>query len=150
MPSAGALSAAAAEAEAYSLAHVRFYPQRLPLVLGQQGELVVALEAGAVGVDGPLHFAYDPARLEVVAVEGGQVQTTEGVQPVRVTHTPVLGWLTAQFSGTAQGTSTLLKLKVQAKQMGELPLIFAGPLGAATSANAIVVAVPLAAPGASQ
>ncbi len=138
-------SAAAAATSELELPQVRFYPQRQPVVLGQQGTVMVVLEAGAVGADAPLHFAYDPARLEVVQVEEGQVKTSEGWQRVQVTHTPVLGWLTASFKGTATGTATVCKLVVQPKVAGELPLLFAGPLGAVVGQPATVVAVPLAA-----
>ncbi|MCX7895918.1 MAG: hypothetical protein N2447_08215 [Thermoanaerobaculum sp.] len=135
---------AAAMGDSFGLARVSFFPQRLPLVLGQEGSLVVVLEGGAAGVSGPLHFAYDPARLEVLRVEAGHVQTGDGLKEVRVAHTPVLGWLTVTFPGTAVGTTTLLKLSVQAKAQGELPVVFAGPVGTAVSEHATVVAVPLA------
>ncbi len=130
-------------AEAFGLSRISFYPKRLPVVLGQEGTLVVVLEAGAGGVDAPLHFAYDPARLEVLAVEAGHVQTSDGLKEVKVTHTPVLGWITVSFPNTATGNSTLLKLTVQPKGAGELPVIFAGPIGAVTSENATVVGLPL-------
>lgn len=141
----GLKAAATAEVETFGLSRIAFYPRRLPVVLGQEGTLVVVLEAGVAGADAPLHFAYDPARLEVLKVEAGHVQTTEGPKAVEVTHTPVLGWITVGFPGTATGSSTLLKLTVQPRTSGELPVIFAGPVGAAVSENATIVAVPLAA-----
>ncbi|MGQ9835795.1 MAG: secretin N-terminal domain-containing protein [Thermoanaerobaculaceae bacterium] len=143
-------AAAATPGQGLELPRVAFFPQRLPVVLGQDGAVVVILEAGSVGVEGPLHFAYDPARLEVVRVEGGDVQTDAGIKPVNVTHTPILGWLTVSFSGTATGTSTLLKLSVHPKAAGELPLIFAGPLGAVVGQNGTVVALPVGAGNISQ
>ena len=144
-PVATGMEATAAATASFGMARLEFYPKRFPVALGQEGSLVVVLDAGAAGVDGPLHFAYDPGRLEVLRVEGGHVQTAEGIKEVQVTHTPVLGWITASFPGTATGTATLLKLVVQPKSTGELPLIFAGPIGAVLSENATVVGVPAAA-----
>lgn len=138
-------AASATPGQGFHLPQVAFFPQRLPVVLGQEGEMVVSLEAGSVGVDGPLHFAYDPARLEVFSVEGGDVQTADGIKSVNITHTPTLGWITVSFPGTATGTSTLLKLSVQPRTAGELPLIFAGPLGAVVGQNGTVVAMPVSA-----
>jgi len=138
-------AATAAATASFGMARLEFYPKRFPVALGQEGSLVVVLDAGAAGVDGPLHFAYDPGRLEVLRVEGGHVQTADGIKEVQVTHTPVLGWITASFPGTATGSATLLKLVVQPKSTGELPLIFAAPLGAVLSENATVVGVPAAA-----
>jgi len=141
-PPAGMEATAAAS---FGLGRLEFYPKRFPVAVGQEGSLVVVMDAGAAGVDGPLHFAYDPGRLTVLRVEGGHVQTADGIKEVQVTHTPVLGWITASYPGTATGSTTLLKLVVQPKTTGELPVVFAGPVGTVLSENAVVVGVPGAA-----
>lgn len=137
-----AATAASSKTETFGLSRVSFYPQRFPVSVGAEAQVVVVLEAGVAGADAPLHFAYDPARLEVLRVEEGHVTTHDGVKTVTVTHTPVLGWITVSYPGTATGTSTLCKLSVRPRVAGELPLIFAGPVGGITSENATVVAVP--------
>jgi general secretion pathway protein D len=126
------------------LARVTFYPARLPVVLGQEGSLLVVLDVGSSPVTGPLHLAYDASRLEVVRVEEGDVPAGSRNARVTVTHTPPLGWLTANWSGQATGSGTLMKLIVRPRQSGELPLVFAGPVGQAVAEPATVVAVPSA------
>ena len=137
-----AATAASAGADSFGLSRISFYPQRLPVHVGAEAGVVVVLEAGVGGADAPLHLAYDPARLKVLRVEEGHVTTADGVKAVTITHTPVLGWITLSFPGTATGTSTLCKLTVRPRTAGELPIIFAGPIGGITSQNATVVAVP--------
>ena len=126
------------------LARVAFYPQRLPVVLGQEGSLLVALDIGSSPVAGPFHLAYDASRLEVVRVDEGDVPAGGRNARVTVTHTPALGWLTVGWSGQATGSGTLMKLTVRPRQAGELPLVFAGPMGQAVAEPATVIAVPSA------
>jgi Icc-related predicted phosphoesterase len=80
----------------------------------------------------------------VVRVEEGDVPAGSRNARVTVTHTPPLGWLTANWSGQATGSGTLMKLIVRPRQAGELPLVFAGPVGQAVAEPATVVAVPSA------
>jgi general secretion pathway protein D len=124
------------------LARVAFYPARLPVVLGQEGSMLVVLDVGSSPVAGPLHLAYDASRLEVVKVEGGDLPAGRRSARVSVTHTAALGWLTASWSGAATGSGTLMKLVVRPRQAGELPIVFAGPVGQAVAEPATVVAVP--------
>jgi general secretion pathway protein D len=126
------------------LTRVAFYPSRLPIALGQEGSLLVVLEVGSSPAAGPLHLAYDASRLEVVKVEEGDLPVGGRNARVAVTHTPALGWLTASWSGAATGSGTLMKLVVRPRQAGELPLVFAGPVGEAVAEPATVVAVPAA------
>lgn len=134
-------------ADTVGLSRVIFYPARLPAVVGREAELMVVLEAGELGVNPPLHLAYDPARLEVVRVEGGQLETTSGSVQVGVSHAPAVGWVTASWRGTAHATRTLLTLTVRPREAGELPVIFAGPIGSVASRPAAVVALPAGAAG---
>lgn len=136
------MSVEAAEA---SLSKVSFVPARLPVVVGSEGVLTVVLDAGADGVTSPLHFAYDPARIEVVRVEGGDVPGDSRNLPVQVSHTPALGWITAGWSGQARGSGTLLRVTVRPRQAGELPLIFAGPVGSVEGDGGTILAVAPAA-----
>ena len=126
------------------LARVVFYPARLPVVIGQEALLTVVLEPGEVGFTPPLHLAYDPARLEVLRIDGGELETSTGAAQVGVSHTPPVGWVTASWQGTARATGTLLKLTVRPRELGELPVIFAGPAGSAVSRPAVVVSLPAA------
>jgi hypothetical protein len=127
-----------------ALARITFYPARLPVVERSEGVLTVVLDPGAAGVNGPLNFAYDPARLEVVKVEGGDLPGSGGNQRVQVTHTPALGWITAWWSGEASGGGTVMRLTVRPLVAGELPVIFAGPAGALVATPATVVGLPAA------
>jgi len=131
-------------AAADGLSALTFYPSRLPVRVGSEGELVVVLDAGYGGVTGPLYLAYDPARLEVTHVEGGSLAGADRALQVGVAHTPALGWITAGWSGQAVGSGTLLVMRVRPLASGELPVIFAGPVGAAVATPATVVAVPAA------
>jgi general secretion pathway protein D len=124
------------------LASLTFYPTRLPVAVGSQAELTIVLDPGAGGASGPLHFAYDPQRLEVTRVDGGDLPNGGRNSRVEVTHTPALGWITTSWDGTATGSGTLLRLAVRPRVAGELPVIFAGPVGAVTSKQAVVVALP--------
>ena len=123
---------------------ITFYPARLPVVVGNEGQLTVVLDPGADGVTGPLHFAYDPARLEVTGAEGGDLPGSNGSIHTEVSHTPALGWLTVGWKGTAIGSGTLLRLTVRPRQAGEVSLIFAGPSGAAVAHPATVVGLSAA------
>ncbi len=124
------------------LSQMSFYPARLPAVVGREAGLTVVLDAGVGGVRGPLHLAYDPARLEVTRVEGGVLSTDEGPSQVRVTNAQQLGWITADWNGTAAGSATFLTINVRPLASGELSLIFAGPTGAVTAQPATIVALP--------
>jgi len=129
-------------AEAPGLAVVTFYPSRLPLVLGASGEIVAMLDPGAISLEGPLHLAYDPARLEVTRIEGGDLPGEWGNEKVNVSHTPALGWITVTWNGRVTGSGTLVRLTVRPRELGELPVIFAGPVGAVSGRPAAVVALP--------
>ena len=124
------------------LARVAFFPSRLPARVGEESEMTVQLEPGALEVRGPLHLAYDAARLEVIRIEGGDLPTTAGNAHVSVTQTPALGWISASWSGEATGTGTLMRLTLRPRQVGEIPLLFAGPVGAVAAGEATVVALP--------
>jgi general secretion pathway protein D len=148
---ASALSVSAAQvSESNGLATLTFYPARLPVVVGQEGELSVVLDPGAFGVSVPLNIAYDPTRLQVTRVDGGDLPGTNGQLKVEVTHTPALGWITATWGDTAVGSGTLVRLTVRPLAQGESQVIFAGPIGAAISKGGTVVALPGAAAGAVQ
>lgn len=114
-------------------------------MVGSEGVLTVVLDAGAEGVASPLHFAYDPARLEVVRVEGGDLPGDGRNLQVQPIHTPALGWITAGWSGQARGSGTLLRVTVRPRQAGELPFIFAGPVGAVSGSGATILGVASAA-----
>jgi general secretion pathway protein D len=118
-------------ADTNGLTTLTFYPSRLPVAVGKEGELAVVLDPGAGGVSPPLHFAYDPTRLEVTQVEAGSVQGTGGPVQAQVTHTPALGWITVSWNDKAVASATLLRLKVRPRLAGEIQVIFAGPIGAA-------------------
>jgi hypothetical protein len=122
-----------------------FYPARLPVVVGNEGELDVVLDPAAYGVSPPLNLAYDPARLEVTRVEGGVLPGSGGQVRVQVTHTPALGWITVGWKDKAVGSGTLVRMTVRPRAPGEVPVIFAGPIGAVVSSGATVVALPGAA-----
>jgi len=137
-------SAQAANADA-GLPTLTFYPARLPAVVGREGELTVVLDPGAFGVSPPLNLAYDPTRLEVTRVEGGDLPGTDGHARVQVSHTPAAGWITVGWTGKAVGTGTLVRMTVKPLAPGEIQVIFAGPIGAVVSSAATVVALPGAA-----
>lgn len=135
-------SSLAVQAAEAALSRIAFYPARLPVVVGSEGVLTIVLDPGAEGVASPLHFAYDPARLEVLRVEGGDVAGDGRNLQVQPTHTPALGWISAGWSGQARGSGTLLRVTVRPRQAGELPLIFAGPLGTVSGSGATILGVP--------
>jgi hypothetical protein len=137
-------------ADTGGLAMLTFYPARLPVAVGKEGDLAVVLDPGAAGVSAPLHFAYDPTRLEVTQVEAGEVQSARGAVKPQVAHTPALGWITVSWDESAAASATLLRLKVRPRASGEIQVIFAGPVGSAISRGATVVALPAAAAGATQ
>jgi general secretion pathway protein D len=148
---AAALSATTTQAtDTNGLATLTFYPARLPVVIGKEAELTAVLDPGAFGVSVPLNIAYDPTRLEVTRVEGGNLPGTNGTVSVDVNHTPALGWITARWSDTVVGSGTLVRMTVKPRSQGEIPVIFAGPIGAVVSKGGIVVALPAAPPGAVQ
>jgi general secretion pathway protein D len=119
---------------------VTFYPARLPVVVGKEGQLDVVLDPAAYGVSPPLNFAYDPARLEVTRVEGGVLPGSGGQVRVQVVHTPAQGWINVSWKDKAVGAGTLVRMTVRPRVPGEVPVIFAGPIGAVVSSDAIVVA----------
>lgn len=138
-PEVSTLSMQAAEA---ALSQITFYPARLPVVVGAEGTLTVVLDAPVSGVAAPLHFAYDPVRLEVLRVEGGDLPGEGRNLPVQVSHTAPLGWITAAWNGQARGSGTVLRLVVRPREAGELSVIFAGPTGAILASGATVLGVP--------
>ena len=141
--SAGAAEANAQAANANTgLPTLTFYPARLPLVVGREGELTVVLDPGAFGVSPPLNLAYDPTRLEVTRVEGGDLPGTDGHARVQISHTPVAGWITVSWTGKAVGTGTLVQMTVKPLAPGEIQVIFAGPIGVVVPSAATVVALP--------
>lgn len=123
----------------FGLARVSFYPARLPVPSGQDGTLQVVLDPGLMGATGPLHFAYDPVRLEVVSVTGGDLPTQDRNARIQVSHTPALGWITATWTGSAVGSGTLMKLVVRPRELGEIPIIFAGPANGVLSTPAKIL-----------
>jgi len=125
-----------------SLPTLTFYPARLPAVVGKEGELTVVLDPSAFGVSAPLNFAYDPSRLEVRHVEGGELPGASGHVRVQVSHTPALGWIAVSWKDRAVGTGTLVRMIVKPREPGEIQIIFAGPIGAVVSKGATVVALP--------
>ena len=125
-----------------SLPTLTFYPARLPAVVGKEGELTVVLDPSAFGVSAPLNFAYDPSRLEVTRVEGGELPGASGHVRVQVSHTPALGWIAVSWKDRAVGTGTLVRMIVKPREPGEIQVIFAGPIGAVVSKGATVVALP--------
>jgi len=130
------------ENENHGLATLTFYPARLPVVVGKEGELTVFLDPGAFGVSVPLNIAYDPARLEVTRAEGGDLPGTNGQVRVEVTHTPAMGWITAAWKDKAVGSGMLVRMTVRPRAQGEIQVIFAGPIGAVISKGGTVVALP--------
>lgn len=143
-------AAAQQSADTGGLAMLTFYPARLPVAVGKEGDLAVVLDPGSAGASSPLHFAYDPARLEVTQVEAGEVQGARGAVRPQVAHTPALGWITVSWDDSAVASATLLRLKVRPRASGEIQVIFAGPVGSAVSRGATVVALPVAAAEAMQ
>jgi len=137
-------------ADTGGLATLTFYPARLPVAVGKEGDLAVVLDPGAAGVSSPLHFAYDPTRLEVTQVDAGEIQGAGGAVTPQVAHTPALGWITVTWDDSAVASATLMRLKVRPRAPGEIQVIFAGPVGSAVSHGATVVALPVAAAGATQ
>ncbi|MBZ5587075.1 MAG: hypothetical protein LAO05_00775 [Acidobacteriia bacterium] len=129
-------------ADTGGLALLTFDPTPLTLAVGQEGGLQVVVDPGKVGVSGQLHLAYDPARLEVTRVEGGVLQGSGGEFQVNVGHTPAMGWITVDLSDVLVAKGTLARLSVRPRVAGELPVIFAGPLGSLIGRNGTVIAVP--------
>ena len=134
----------AAAVAAESLPTLTFYPAKAPVVVGREGAIQVVLDPGTGGATGPLHLAYDPARLEVTRLEGGVMPGSDGPVQIKVSHTPNLGWITVNWDGRVTGSGTLLGIAVRPREAGELPIIFAGPVGAVVGHNGTVVAVPAA------
>lgn len=118
---------------------ITFYPRRLPVLVGREAQLTVVLDPGYAGATAPLHFAYDPARLDVTDVVGGDLPTASGNVHVSVTHSPSVGWITVSWDGSATGSGTLMTVSVRPRASGELPIVFAGPVGAAVVAQPATV-----------
>ncbi len=135
-------SATALPEDTQTLTRLSFYPARLPLKVATEGQLTVVLDPGAAGASGPINLAYDPARLRVTRADGGELGGENGPLKVTVTHTPMLGWLTLSWTGRATGSGTVVLLTVVPQSLGELPVIFAGPVGEVVSRPATVVALP--------
>ena len=136
------VTATALATDASGLPAFTFYPARVPVVVGSEGVMQVVLDPGVSGLTGPLHIAYDPARLEVTRLEGGVMPGGDGPVQIQVSHTPNLGWITVTWSGRVTGSGTLLNIVVRPREAGELPMIFAGPVGAVVARNGTVVALP--------
>ncbi len=83
-------------------------------------------------------------------MEAGTLQVAGTAIVPQVTHTPTLGWITVGWDGEAVASGTLVKLTVRPLATGEIPVIFAGPVGAVVSRGATVVALQGAATGATQ
>jgi general secretion pathway protein D len=143
-PPGAPLAASATSQAAGTLAQLAFYPARLPVVLGTEGILTVVLDPGSAGISGPIHLAYDPARLTVTQADGGELPTADGQADVTVTQTPALGWITLTWNGTAVSSGNLVQLHVRPQTTGEIPVILAGPIGEVLSQPATVVALPAA------
>jgi general secretion pathway protein D len=141
-PAVSSEGGTALPADTRTLTRLTFYPARLPLKLASEGRLQVVLDPGAAGATGPINLAYDRARLRVTHVAGGELGGANGPIKVTVTHTPELGWLTVSWIGLATGSGTLVELTVMPQALGELPVIFAGPIGEIVSRPATVVSLP--------
>ena len=135
-------SAQAFPADTEPLTRVSFQPARLPVKVAASAQLSVVVEPGAGGVTSPVHIAYDPSRLRVDRVDGGELGGERGPVAVTATHTPALGWVTLSWSGRALSAGTALRLTVSPLAPGELPVILAGPIGEIVSRPATVVALP--------
>jgi hypothetical protein len=145
--SAQSAAAGTAASDTGGLAVLTFEPAPLTVTVGQEGVLDVVVDPGAVGASGQLHLAYDPARLEVTRVEGGVVRGIGGDFQVNVGHTPALGWITVDLSDVLAAPGTVARLTVRPREAGQLPVIFAGPLGALIGRNGTVIGLPAAAGG---
>jgi general secretion pathway protein D len=144
--SASVQNATAVQAEETNgLPLLTFSPPRLPCVVGKEAELDVILDPGAYGVSPPLNLAYDPTRLQVTRVEGGDLPGAGSQVRVEVSHTPALGWITVGWKDKAVGSGTLVRMTVSPRSQGEVQVIFAGPIGAVISKSATVVGLPGAA-----
>ncbi len=131
--------------ETNGLPLLTFSPPRLPVVVGKEAELDVILDPGAYGVSPPLNLAYDPTRLQVTRVEGGELPGAGRKVGVEVSHAPALGWITVGWKEKAVGSGTLVRMTVSPRSQGEVQVIFAGPIGAVISKSATVVGLPGAA-----
>jgi len=128
--------------ETNGLPLLTFSPPRLPVVVGKEAELDVILDPGAYGVSPPLNLAYDPTRLQVTRVEGGELPGAGRKVGVEVSHAPALGWITVGWKEKAVGSGTLVRMTVSPRSQGEVQVIFAGPIGAVISKSATVVGLP--------
>ena len=129
-------------ADTAQLPRLSFYPARLPVKIGGEAQLSVVLDPGVAGLSSPVHVAYDPARLRVTRVDGGELGGASGAIKVTATHTPALGWVTLSWSGTALTSGTALRLNVSPLALGELSVILAGPIGEIVSRPGTVVSLP--------
>jgi general secretion pathway protein D len=141
-PAAAGGSPADFPADTAQLPRLSFYPARLPVKIGGEAQLSVVLDPGVAGLSSPVHVAYDPARLRVTRVEGGELAGAAGAIKVTATHTPALGWVTLSWSGTALTSGTALRLNVSPLALGELSVILAGPIGEIVSRPGTVVSLP--------
>jgi general secretion pathway protein D len=124
------------------LTRVSFYPARLPVKLAGAAQLSVVIDPGVTGATSPMHIAYDPVRLRVDRIDGGELGGERGPIKVTATHTPALGWVTLSWSGRAVSSGTALRLTVSPLALGELAVILAGPIGEVVSVPATVVSLP--------
>ena len=141
-PVAAGGSSDAFPADTAQLPRLSFYPARLPVKIGGEAQLSVVLDPGVAGLSSPVHVAYDPARLRVTRVDGGELGGASGAIKVTATHTPALGWVTLSWSGTALTSGTALRLNVSPLALGELSVILAGPIGEIVSRPGTVVSLP--------
>ena len=72
-PAAAGGSPADFPADTAQLPRLSFYPARLPVKIGGEAQLSVVLDPGVAGLSSPVHVAYDPARLRVTRVDGGEL-----------------------------------------------------------------------------
>ena len=135
-------STAAFPKDTQQLTRVSFYPTRLPVKLAGSAQLSVVIDPAVTGATSPMHIAYDPARLRIDKIAGGELGGERGPIRVTATHTPALGWVTLSWSGTAVSSGTALRLTVSPLALGELPVILAGPIGEVVSVPATVVSLP--------
>jgi general secretion pathway protein D len=128
------------------LTRVSFYPARLPVKVASAAQLSVVIDPGVTGATSPIHIAYDPVRLRVDRVDGGELGGERGPIKVTATHTAALGWVTLSWSGRAVSSGTALRLTVSPLALGELAVVLAGPIGEIVSVPATVVSLPNAPP----
>lgn len=117
-----------------------FSPERLPVVVGQEGDIEVVLEPGQQPMLGPINLAYDPLRLEVTRIEGMSTRSDAGVRS-QVSHAQAMGWITIGWDGELTTETTIARLRVRPRELGEFPIVFGGPAGVLTPTRATVVGI---------